>query len=226
MLDQILRRLGVWLDLNRALIKRKFGQQSTFTPRFVDTYIVNAFVDGIIDLIGEVAQTPDHELRHGFDAALHEFIARLRFEPGFQAKAETLKREILRGLDLDRFVGAIWGEIKRQLLADAVAETSVIESQLVEALQRLAAEIQADRALADRLNAGISAVVEAGVLRFGRQVSALIEEVVRRWDARDVTEKIEFEVGSDLQFIRLNGTIVGGTVGLLLQAGLVLLGLR
>jgi uncharacterized membrane-anchored protein YjiN (DUF445 family) len=225
-LDQILRRLGVWLDRNRDLIKHKFGQQSSFTPRFVDTYIVNRFVDGIIDLIGEVAMMPDHELRLSFDATLHEFIARLRFEPSFQAKAEALKQEFLSGLAIDKFVGAIWTEIKRQVLADAAAENSVIETQLVEALQRLSVEIRADRAVMDRLNAGLCAVLEAGLLRFRHQVSLLIEEVVRRWNARDVAEKIELEVGSDLQFIRLNGTIVGGTVGLALQAGLVLLGLR
>jgi uncharacterized membrane-anchored protein YjiN (DUF445 family) len=225
-LDQVLERLGFWLDLNRSLIKQKFSEQSSFTPRFVDTYIVNKFVDGIIDMIGEVAYTPDHELRLSFDLALHEFIARLRFEPAFQAKAEALKREVLQGLDIGRFVGTIWHAIKRQLLADAAADDSVIEAQLAAALQRLAAQIQADRALADRVNGAVSTVVAAGLDRFGHQVSALIEEVVRRWDARDVTRKIEFEVGSDLQFIRLNGTIVGGTVGLLLQAGLVLLGLR
>ncbi len=225
-LDQVLERLGAWLDLNRGLIKAKFAAQSSFTPRFVDSYIVNKFVDGIIDMIGEVAATPDHELRLSFDLALHEFIARLRYEPAFQAKAEAVKREVLQGLDIGRFVGAIWHEVKRQLLVDATSEASVIETQLAAALQRLAAQIQADRALADRINAAVSTVVEAGLDRFGHQVSVLIEEVVRRWDARDVTRKIEFEVGSDLQFIRLNGTIVGGTVGLLLQAGLVLLGLR
>ena len=60
-LDQILRRFGLWLHRNRAMIKHKFGEQSSFTPRFVDSYIVDRFVDGIIDLIGEVAVTPDHE---------------------------------------------------------------------------------------------------------------------------------------------------------------------
>jgi uncharacterized membrane-anchored protein YjiN (DUF445 family) len=225
-LDQVLQRLGAWLDLNRDLIKYKFGEQSSFTPRFVDNYIVNKFVDGIIDMIGEVAATPDHELRHSFNTALHDFIDRLRYEPAFQAKAEALKHEVLQSVDISRFVGVIWHAIKRQLLADAASETSVIEAQLAEALQRLAGQILADRALADRINAAVSSLVEAGVERFGHQVAALIEEVVRRWDARAVTRKIEFEVGSDLQFIRLNGTIVGGTVGLLLQAGLVLLGLR
>ena len=225
-LDQMLRRLGQWLDRNRAMIKERFGQQSSFTPRFVDTYIVNRFVDGIIDLIAEVSVTPNHELRLSFDGFLHEFINRLRFEPGFQDRAAALKREFVHDLALDKFIGSLWIEIKRGVLADAQSDHSVIETQLVEALQRFALQLGADRALIDRLNAGLCALAEAGLERFGHQFSQLIEEVVRRWDARSVAEKIELEVGSDLQFIRLNGTIVGGTVGLLLQAGLVLLGLR
>jgi uncharacterized membrane-anchored protein YjiN (DUF445 family) len=225
-LDQILRRVGVWLDLNREMIKQKFGEQSAFTPRFVDTYIVNRFVDGIIDLIGEVAMTPDHELRHSFDAALRSFILRLRFEPRFRAKAETLKRELLASLKIDEFIRTLWAEVKRQLLADATARDSVIEVHLAQILQRLSGEIRRDRALIDRLNRGLVDLVEAGLLRFRDQISGLIEEVVRRWNARDVTEKIELEVGSDLQFIRLNGTFVGGAIGLALHAGLTLSGLR
>jgi|HubBroStandDraft_1064217.scaffolds.fasta_scaffold00213_3 uncharacterized membrane-anchored protein YjiN (DUF445 family) len=225
-LDQILRRVGIWLHHNREVIKDKFSAHSSFTPRFVDAYIVNRFVDGIIDLISEVAVTPRHELRLSFDLYLHEFIDRLRFEPEFQARAEALKRDVLRGVALDEFVAAIWTEIKHQILADAAAESSVIEAQLVEALLRLAAQLQSERAVLDRLNVGLSSVFEAGLLRFRDQIALLIEEVVRRWNARDVTLKIELEVGSDLQFIRLNGTIVGGTVGLGLQAALMLLGLR
>jgi uncharacterized membrane-anchored protein YjiN (DUF445 family) len=225
-LDQILNRVGQWLDRNRGLIKYKIGQQTWFLPDFVDTILADKLVDGVIDLIGEVAVTPDHELRLSFDAYLHEFIARLRFEPGFQAKAEQLKREILQGIAVDKLVSALWTEIKAGLLADAAAENSVIEWHLVEALQRLAVEIGRDPALVARLNTGLCAVLEAGLLRFRHQVSLLIEEVVRRWDARDVSEKIELEVGSDLQFIRLNGTFVGGTVGLALQLALWLLGLR
>jgi uncharacterized membrane-anchored protein YjiN (DUF445 family) len=225
-LDQILNRVGQWLDRNRALIKHKIGQQTWFLPEFVDTILADKLVDGVIDLIGDVAVTPNHELRLSFDIYLQEFIARLRFEPGFQAKAEQLKREILQGIAVDKLVGALWTEIKAGLLADAAAENSVIELHLVEALQRLAVEIGLDPALVDRLNAGFCTVLEAGLLRFRHQVSLLIEEVVRRWDAQDVSDKIELEVGSDLQFIRLNGTFVGGAVGLALHAILSLLGLR
>jgi uncharacterized membrane-anchored protein YjiN (DUF445 family) len=225
-LDQILRRISVWLDRNRALIKQKFGAQSSFTPAFVDLYIVNRFVDGIIDLIADVAVTPDHELRQYFDTTLHDFAERLRSEQSFPGRTEQIKREILQGLALDKAVQSVWAAVKQQILTDAAAENSTIEANLVQALQHLAGEIANDPALADRLNAGLVTVMKAGLLRWGPQVSVLIEEVVRRWDARDIAAKIELEVGSDLQFVRLNGTIVGGAVGLVLQAALVLLGLR
>jgi uncharacterized membrane-anchored protein YjiN (DUF445 family) len=223
-LDYILTGVGSWLDRNREVIKDKFGEQSAFTPKFVDTYIVNRFVDGIIDLIGEVAVMPHHELRHSFDRFLHDFIRRLQHEPDYQAKAEALKHEILENLALDKFVGMVWVEIKRHMIADAMAEHSVIEGQLSHALVRLSAGVLLEPPLIARLNAEAYRLIEAGLLHFRHQFSVLIEDVVRRWDARDVAEKIELEVGRDLQFIRLNGTIVGGAVGLVLYALLLALG--
>jgi uncharacterized membrane-anchored protein YjiN (DUF445 family) len=224
--DQILRRLGSWLDRNRPLIKQKFSEQSSLTPAFVDAYIVNRFVDAMIDLVGEVALTADHELRRTFDAALHEFAEKLRTQPSFPGKSERLKREILQGLALDKVVQSIWTSLKARILADAATENSAIETHLAQALERLAADIRADPALADRLNAAFRSILESALRGARLPVSLMIEEVVRRWDAQDIAEKIESEVGSDLQFIRLNGTIVGGAVGLILQAVLVLLGLR
>ncbi|HVJ53535.1 MAG TPA: DUF445 domain-containing protein [Aliidongia sp.] len=216
--DEILYAVASWLHRNRTVLKEKFGEKSTLTPAFVDAYIVNRFVDGIIDLIGEVAVSPRHELRLSFDEFLQSFIHRLQNESDFQAKAEALKREVLDRLDLGGLVGTVWVEIKHQIVADAESENSVIEAQLADALARLAGAVLEDQPLRERLSTETYRLVEAGLLHVRHQISTLIEDVVKRWDTRDVSEKIELEVGRDLQFIRLNGTIVGGIVGSVLHA--------
>jgi uncharacterized membrane-anchored protein YjiN (DUF445 family) len=221
--DEILIAVGGWLHRNRELIKLKFGEQSYLTPAFIDSYIVNKFVDGIIDLIAEVSVTKHHELRRGFDGFLQDFIRRLQHDPAFQARAETVKHELMARLDLAGLIGTVWVEIKHQLVADAESPDSVIEAQLADALARLSATMLDDPALHERLSAETYRLIEAGLLHFRHQVSVLIEDVVRRWDARDVAAKIELEVGRDLQFIRLNGTIVGGLAGLVLHALLLAL---
>ncbi len=221
--DEILYAVGAWLHRNRSLIKQKFGENSSFTPAFVDAYIVNKFVDGIIDLIAEVSVTPHHELRRTFDTFLHDFIHRLQHEKDFQAKAERFKHDLLERLDLAGLVGSVWVEIKHQLVADAESEDSIMEVQLGDAFMRLASAVLDDQPLRERLSAETYRLIEAGLLNFGHQVSKLIEDVVRRWDARDVSAKIELEVGRDLQFIRLNGTVVGGLAGLALHGLLLIL---
>jgi uncharacterized membrane-anchored protein YjiN (DUF445 family) len=225
LLDQVLTLVAGWLDRNRALIRTKFGEQSALTPKFLDAYIVKRFVDGMIDLIDDVAATPDHELRRSFDRAVRQFVARLDQDPAFRARAELLKLEALRRFAPDRFVAALWRELKRHLAEPAEGGPSPIERQLDRALAHLARALREDRDLKARVDRAVARVAGAVTARFRHQVSALIAEVVRRWDFREVGDRLELEVGRDLQFIRLNGTIVGGLAGLALHAALRIFGL-
>jgi uncharacterized membrane-anchored protein YjiN (DUF445 family) len=193
-LARMLPVLAQWLDGQRTEIKRRFARRSLLTPGFVDAYIVNRFVDGIIDLIGEVATTPGHPMRAQFDAYLHELATRLREDPDLEAHAERLR----------------------------TAESAV--ARFGEIAAKIAGSMLEEPALVERLNARLCDAVEAVLGRFSHQFSALIDEVVRRWDAEQISEKIESELGPDLQFIRLNGSLVGGAAGVVLHAALVVSG--
>ena len=225
LLDQALVLIAGWLDRNRALILAKFGEQSSFTPRFVDGYIVTRFVDGMISLIGEVADTPHHELRQRFDRAVHEFVARLGTDAAFHARAERAKRETIRMLAPADFTASLWRELKRHLGEPAAdGQASPVERQLDAALGHLARSLREDAALKARVDRAVARVAGAMTGRLRQQMGSLIADVVRRWDFREVGERLELEVGRDLQFIRLNGTLVGGLAGLALHAVLRLAG--
>ncbi len=218
LLDQALVLVAGWLDRNRALILAKFGEQSSFTPRFVDGYIVKRFVDGMIDLIREVAETPDHELRHRFDRAVRDFVGRLGTDPAFRARADGFKRELIRLAAPEDFVATLWRELKRHLAEPAAGAPSPLVRQADRALGHLARALREDAALKARVDTAVARVAAGLTGRFRHQVAALIADVVRRWDFREVGDRLELEVGRDLQFIRLNGTLVGGLVGLALHA--------
>jgi len=220
LLDHVLVLIAGWLDRNRMLILTKFGEQSSLTPRFVDGYIVKRFVDGMINLIGEVAETPHHEIRQRFDRAVREFVGRLATDEDFRARAEAVKREALRLMAPDKFTASLWRELKRHLVEPA----SPVEAQIDQALGRLARALREDAALKARIDRAVARVAGALTGRFRHQVGSLIADVVRRWDFREVGDRLELEVGRDLQFIRLNGTIVGGLVGLALHGLLHLVG--
>ena len=218
LLGRALRALEAWLSNNRAAIKAKFSEASKYTPGFLDSYIVNRFVDGVIALLRDVASNPNHEMRRRFDAATDEFIRKLSTSTEFKERAEELRRELLEHIEREAYYEVVWRDTKKRLLADLSDERSLIRSQVTEALIKLGRGLRDDLALQAKLNAWMLKAIEAMVIRHRHQVSLLITEVVRGWDAREITQKMELEIGKDLQYIRINGTLVGGTVGLLLHS--------
>jgi len=218
LLGRALKALEGWLTTNRGAIKAKFSEGSKYTPGLLDSYIVNRFVDGIIALLHEVARTPDHEMRRRFDAATDEFIRRLKTSSDYREQAEVLKRELLEHLEREAYYQVVWRDMKESLMADLAGDNSLIRTQLAEAFIKLGSALRDDLALQAKLNAWLLLAIEAILVQHRHQVSILITEVVRGWDAREVAEKVELEIGKDLQYIRISGTLVGGTVGLLLHA--------
>lgn len=223
-LARILPVLAGWLDGQRAEIKRRFAKRSLLTPGFVDAYIVNRFVDGMVDLVDEIARTPDHPMRREFDAYVREFVVRLRDDPEMQAQAERLKTAILQGAELDKLVTAGWSTLRERLERPPSASPDSAGLRLAEIAARIAGDMLEQPALVERLNARLCDVAESVLARFQQQFSLLITEIVQRWDADEISQKIETELGPDLQFIRLNGSLVGGAAGVMLHAALVVSG--
>jgi uncharacterized membrane-anchored protein YjiN (DUF445 family) len=216
LLDRALRALESWLVANEAALTEKFGAASRYTPRVFDRYIVSKFVAGIIALAHEVAQKPDHDIRRQFDAATAQFIENLTAAPEYRAQAEALKQELLAHLERGSFYQVVWEDVREKIRADVAAEGSVIRGHVREVVLKLGAGLAEDEALQTKLNAWILQAVETAVVRHRHQVSLLITEVVRGWDTQEVTQKMELEIGKDLQYIRINGTVVGGLIGVVL----------
>jgi uncharacterized membrane-anchored protein YjiN (DUF445 family) len=222
-LARLLPVVAGWLHGQRAEIKRRFAKRSLLTPGFVDAYIVNRFVDGMIDLVDEVAHDPRHPMRREFDAYIQQFVARLNDDPEMRVQAERVKRAILQGGELDQLVAAGWSALKTRLLEQSEKPSFVPPGlRFADVVARIAWSMLDEPAVVDRLNTRLCDLAESVLARFQQQFSLLITEIVQRWDADVVTEKIETELGPDLQFIRLNGSLVGGLAGVVLHAALVL----
>jgi uncharacterized membrane-anchored protein YjiN (DUF445 family) len=217
-LDQALKALEGWLDANRARIKEKFSAASKYTPRFVDAYIVARFVDGVIDLLQEIASNPQHEIRKEFDEATRRFVDALQTSPEYQARGAALKREFLGYLQGQNYYRDAWSVLKGHLARDLEGEDSLFVANVASALGAVAGALCDDEALQRKLNGWLLRGVERLMVDHRHQISRLINDVVKSWDARQVSEKVELEIGKDLQYIRINGTLVGGTVGVVLQA--------
>jgi uncharacterized membrane-anchored protein YjiN (DUF445 family) len=203
---------------NRMLILEKFGEASKYTPEFVDRYIVDKFVAGIIRLLHDVAADPQHELRVRLDVATRDLVDRLKTSPEMAERGAAFKRHVIEHLRTKPYYAAIWADVKARILADVGAEHSRLRDAIASVLVSLGAGLTKDEAMQAKLNDALLGALEALMVTHGHQISLLITDVVRSWDAREVAAKVELEIGKDLQFIRLNGTLVGGCVGVLLHA--------
>lgn len=218
LLDRALHGLEAWLVANQDSVTARFGDASKYTPKVFDTFVVKKFVTGFVGLMHEVAENPEHEIRQQFDRAVTDFIARLETAPEYRAHAEALKRELLAHLEREGYYSTVWVDFKSRLESDIGAPTSVLRSHVRDILMKLGSGIREDALLQEKLDAWAMEFVETLLVRHRHQVSALITEVVKGWDARELSEKMELEMGRDLQYIRINGTLVGGLVGVLLHA--------
>ena len=218
--DRALQALERWLVAKEELIETKFSEGSPFTPRVVDRYVVNKFVQGIIALLHEVVENPQHELRGQFDQAVQKLIDDLMNSEEYRRKGRDLLRELVEQLRTEDFYRSLWEDVRDRVTADLQSDSPVIQEYIAAVLAGLGGRLLDEPGVRRKLNAWWLETVRQTVVRFRHQISTLIAEVVKSWDADEISRKVELEIGRDLQYIRINGTFVGGAVGLLLHAGL------
>jgi uncharacterized membrane-anchored protein YjiN (DUF445 family) len=221
LLDEALRLAARATEANDALIREKVKEQTPWwIPHVVDRRISDRVVTGIGRTLNEVSEDPDHPLRHRFDEAVQNFIQRLQSSPDTIARAEAWKEELLAHETMREFAGTIWTDVKQKLSEYAVrTEQQQIEGGRLEvAIAALARNALEDPILSTKLNGWIDQAVLAAVDASRAEISQLISGTVSAWDPQETSRKIELQIGRDLQFVRINGTIVGGMVGLALYA--------
>lgn len=218
LLDRGFAALEKWLTANVDLIKAKFSAASRYTPAPLDAYIVNKFVEGIIALLHEVVASPDHELRRQFDEAVQDVIVQLQTSAVHRRFGKSLMRDCIRHLRDGEHYRVLLDHVRARVAADLDREHSVLRGMAASVLVSLGKGVRSEPAMQRKLNAWWLELAQLLVVRFRRQLSALITEVVTSWNAEEVSRKIEAEIGRDLQYIRINGTFVGGLAGVLLHA--------
>ena len=182
----------------------------------VDEVLYTRIIDALERFLEELRDTPTHEMRARIDARLQRLIGDLRQSPEFRAMGESLVEQLLQNRELQAYLGIVWHEVRDRVLADAALPASAIRSQLQASIGNVGLALLGDRAMQEKLNVWVRREIVEQVAAHGHHVAALIADTVRRWDPETITQKAETEIGKDLQYIRINGTLIGGLVGLLL----------
>lgn len=227
LLDDALRLAAKFLFENEAMIREKVKAESPWwVPGAVDSRVGDKIVSGVEKTLVAVAADPDHPLRQRYDEAVDRFVISLRENPETIARFEQIKLDVLAHPGVADFSREVWGDVKERIAnyADALADDAEQEpDQLERWLAGLGQKVLEDPVLSAKVNGWIVEIVAYSVEQAREEVAKLISATVAAWDADATSRKIELQIGRDLQFIRINGTIVGGLVGLILySAGLLL----
>lgn len=181
-------------------------------------YVAQKVVDKVIGTLREAGTNPESRIRHVFREKLENLVEALKTSPEMRQKGEELKLEIMGNPDLQKYLGDVWDQIKQLVLTDLASPQSKIRRTMVLGIEDLSRRLEVEKELAAKLNVWMKGAVIEFVEKHKGGARTLIAETVRRWDTREMSAKLESEIGSDLQFIRLNGTLVGGIVGVVLHA--------
>lgn len=200
-------------DTVTVLIDERMPQWS---PKFAKELVGAKVYKELVGFTAAVANDPQHEARNAIRRFLGDLADDLQHDPTMIARVEGLKHDLMGSTPVRGAAGSIWASASASLIEAAGDETSMLRTKITELGVTWGNNIQSDPELRASLDRRITGVAAFLAENYAGEVTAIISETVQRWDAEEASDKIELMVGKDLQFIRLNGTIVGALAGLLI----------
>ena len=206
----IARQIVRWL-------KREHPMKAKMLPtEWLGEHSADLVANAVDSILDEVALDQGHELRLGFNRAVERLIVRLKSDPEMAERAEVIKSWLKEDESLNRYIGELWQDLRAWLKQDLNSEESKVQDKVRLAALWLGENLAADEALRHSLNQHLEEAARSVAPEFSGFLTRHISDTVKSWDARDMSQQIELNIGKDLQFIRINGTLVGGTIGLIL----------
>jgi uncharacterized membrane-anchored protein YjiN (DUF445 family) len=224
LVDLLVNEAHGWLLANRdAVVRMVTDQAPDWTPQWLDERIGQRVYYEVERWVEEVRGDPDHRARRALDNLLNRFAEDLQHDEATRARAEAVKERLLAHPELRRATVAVWSTVRR-LLDEAIADPDgELRRRVAGGLTDLGERLRADAALQTRVDRYVQDGVGYVVRTYASEVATIISDTIERWDAQDASRRIELPVGRDLQFIRINGTVVGALAGLAIHTVTVLL---
>ena len=217
LLDSALRLVDRLIEENRDALRQRIRDELPWwVPTPIDEKIYQKIINGVEKTLEEVGTNHDHPLRQRYNEAMQEFIEKLRTSPEMIERGEHLKEELLEHPVVRGYSASLWGDLKASVLRHAADPGSEFRRRIAHTVTRFAESMRGDPELLAKVDGWIENAVVYFVEQYRGEVAELISSTVAAWDPEDTTRKIELQIGKDLQFIRINGTLVGGLAGLVI----------
>ncbi len=220
LLDSAVNKVSLMIASNEPIIRQMVHERAGRILRWtgLDENVADAVVTGLNKLAFDMADDPQHPLRLRIDDMLADLSWDLQHDAEMQARVGRWKAEIVENPAVQEWIASLWDQARGALLKAARDPNRVLAGRFGEVLRGIGRNLESDPRLREPINRFARRAAVGTTASYGDNIVKLISETVRGWDASKVTERVENAVGRDLQYIRINGTLVGGLVGLTLHA--------
>ena len=218
-LDGIVRWAGRVLEANEPIVRAMVHDRAGSILRWtgLDETLANKIIDGLDKMLADMAEDRNHPLRGKAEEGLVKLAEDLQHDPAMIARVQQMKLELLENPAMQDWINGLWEQARAAMLRTARDPEALVAGKLREALDQLGQTLQSDVRLQRTLNRYVRRAAVGTAADYGDSIVRLVSETVRGWDAQTITRRLENAVGKDLQYIRINGTLVGGLVGLVIH---------
>ena len=219
MLEAAIRWTARALDANEPLIREMVHKKANWVLKLagLDAKLADAIVDGLRKLTLEMSTDPAHPVRMKIEEALAQLANDLQTRPETRERVEAIKEQLLDNRSVSLWIDAVWQKGREAIIRAARNPDAVLAGKLGEVLKSMGTTLESDPRIRAAINQFTRRAVVGLSASYGSSMVRLVSDTVRTWDARTVTERLEAAVGRDLQYIRINGTLVGGLVGVVIH---------
>lgn len=219
LVDIALDELHRWLVENEETVIQLVAERAPWwTPQWLDEKVTERVHREAVDWVADVRKNPKHSIRLSLDAYLTQLAQDLQHDPATRERAEQLKERILTQPQVVDTAISIWNALRRGLVDSLGDADGLLRRRAVEELDAFARRVAGEPTLQAQLDGYLGDAAAFAVNNYGTEIATVISETVNRWDGKEAAARIELHVGRDLQFIRINGTVVGAIAGLLIHA--------
>ena len=219
MLEAAIRWTARALDANEQLIRDMVRKKANWALKLagLDTKLADSIINGLRKLTVEMSTDPTHPVRVKVEEALVQLANDLQTRPETRERVEAIKEQLLDNQSVSLWLDALWQRGREAIIKAARNPDAVMAGKLGEVLKSMGGTLEKDRRIRAAINQFARRAIVGMAASYGGSIVKLVSETIRGWDARTVTNRLEAAVGRDLQYIRINGTLVGGLVGLILH---------
>jgi len=220
MLEAAIRWMARALEANEELIRAMVHKKANWALKLagLDAKLADAILDGLRKLTAEMSTDPAHPVRMKVEEALAQVANDLQMNPDTRAKVEEMKEQLLANRSVALWIDTLWQKGREAIIRAARNPDAALAGRLGEVLRSMGASLEQDPRIRSAINQFVRRAAAGMAQSYGSSIVKLVSETIRSWDARTVTARLEAAVGRDLQYIRINGTLVGGLVGIVIHA--------